>query len=140
MSSPLSRPLATILTVVLSLNLACASGLRPVPRNEIEEPNEAGIEGVTTHAGERIMFDVPKSNPAHGGRSTLAVIPHVRGDSLFAAVQGEPVRLAVEDVQAYWVNPPSVGRTALVAGAVAVVAVMVAAIVAVSSWSSDMTL
>lgn len=135
MTPSLVRPLATLLLVPLIAHLSGCYVHNPVPREEVEDPAEVRIAGVTTVRGDTVMFDQSKMNPSRGGQPSPRV-PTVRADTLFATVEGESYRLPVDQVQRYWIRTVSTGRTiGLVAGVVGGAFLALGAIVAATKES-----
>jgi hypothetical protein len=116
MVSPSHRFAVSAIAAMVLIPLACLGPPRVLPPNQVEDPNEGNLIGITTTSGDTVMFDETKPRSAAG---VMVPAPHVVRDTVWAAVGGQPYKLPVSDVQRYWIRFPSTGRTVGLVAAVA---------------------
>jgi hypothetical protein len=110
-----------VAAVLVCINSGCSvKKIRKLEVNQVAQPQQEHIVGITTKKGEEIGFDPPGAT--------------VNKDALEAKVRSVPYNIAIQDVQRLWVErkgisaPRTIGLTvAIVAGSLAVIAVIVAA-------------
>lgn len=128
------RPLSALLLVPMTAHLlACSihTPPKPVAPAEVEDLRKVTVVGVTTVAGDSVMFDLSQTLPSRRDYDPTAK-PRIVGDTLHARVDGQAWRLPVDQVQRYWIRQVSVGKTiglvaAVVGGALAALALVIAA-------------
>ncbi len=131
-SMPLSKVLRTpqqgtaVLTAVLFLlNSGCmVNKVQKLTVNQVKQPNQEHLVGVTTKTGSEIGFDPP------GGM--------INRDNIVAKVRNVPYSIALQDVQRLWVERRGVSaaRTIGLTLAIAVASIgILAAVVAATKQS-----
>ena len=87
---PFRQTIAVIVTAAL-LNFGCkVSKVTKLEVNQVPQPQQEHLVGVTTKAGNEVQFDPP------GGI--------IRGDTIEANVRKAPYRVALQEVQRLWVE------------------------------------
>ena len=110
-----------VATVLVCVNTGCSvNKVHKLEVNQVAQPQQEHIVGVTTKKGEEIGFDPPGAT--------------VNKDALEAKVRSVPYNIAIQDIQRLWVErkgisaPRTIGLTvAIVAGSLAVIAAVVVA-------------
>ena len=126
------RPIASLLMVVLALDLAACTRVQMLDTPEVVYTGETGtlderVLGITLRDGREITFDEHMSRDVRSRPKA-----EVRNDSLFSQVAGQPYGVPLADVQRIWIEYIDPLRTtAAVIGVVAgVLAVAIAVIIA----------
>ena len=117
----LQRPIALILLPLsLYYSTGCTS-VKSVPAVEAQPPTEDTIEGVTTLAGTGYDFDSAGA---------------IRGDTVYATVEAQPMAIPVDSVQRWWLRRTDAGKSVFAVLGVAAGVVLVAAVIAVATKES----
>jgi hypothetical protein len=117
----LQRPIALVL---LPISLFFSTGctyVHQTPATEAEPPTRDYLAGVTTLAGRDIDFDKAGA---------------IRGDTVYAQAQKQPVAIPVDSVQRWWLRRTDPGKTVLAVLGVAAGVVLVAAVIAAATKES----
>ena len=115
------RPIALVLLPLLLFFSTGCSSVRSVPAVEAEPPTEDAIEGVTTRAGREIRFD---------GEGVI------RGDSVHATLEKQPIVIPVDSVQRWWLRRTDAGKSVLAVLGVAAGVILVAGVIAAATKES----
>lgn len=84
------RVVAAIVAAAYLIQLTgCTYRINSVEPNQLREPGFDVIKGVTTNAGEIVLFD----------ETQLTRMARAVGDTLYAFVDGEPWRITLDDVE-----------------------------------------
>src|SRR5271170_5465986 len=111
MQNGIQRGIATLLAAVLLCASCTVMKVRKLDVNQVVQPQQEHIVGITTKKGEDVQFDPP------GGM--------VNRDTIEAKVKSAPYMIAIQDVQRLWVERKGISgpRTIGLAVAIAVVAI-----------------
>ena len=121
MLNSLQRPIALmLLPFTLLVSTGCTSVHR-VPPTEAEPPTQDKLVGVTTLAARDIKFDAAGI---------------VRGDTVYAQVDKQPLAMPVDSVQRWWLQRSDPGKTVLAFVGIAMGVVVLSAAVAAATKES----
>jgi hypothetical protein len=116
-SVTIQQGIAILLTLVLLCMSCTVMKVRKLQVNDVAQPQQEHIVGVTTKKGEEVRFDPP------GGT--------VNKDAIEAKVKNVPYTIAIQDLQRLWVERRGVSAPRTIGLTVAIVAVALGTIAAV---------
>lgn len=116
-SPTIQQVIATLLTALLLCMSCTVMKVRKLDVNQVAQPQQEHIVGITTKKGEDVQFDPP------GGV--------VNRDAIEAKVKNTPYTIAVQDIQRLWVERKGISAPRTVGLTVAIVAVALGTIAAV---------
>jgi hypothetical protein len=116
-SLSVQQAIATLLIVVLLCISCTVMKVRKLDVNQVAQPQQEHIVGITTKKGEEVQFDPP------GGM--------VNGDAIEAKVKNAAYTIAIQDVQRLWVERKGISAPRTIGLTVGIAATALVAIAAV---------